>query len=68
MDGLSFSRFIYFWLCWVFVATLRLPLVGASGGYSPVSVLELLLAVASLIVELGLYGMTRVHGRSAWTQ
>ena len=50
------------------MATLRLPLVGASGGYSPVSVLELLLAVASLIAELGLYGMTRVHGRSAWTQ
>ena len=36
------------------MATLRRLLVGASGGYSPVSVLELLLAVASLIAELGL--------------
>ena len=26
--------FIYFWLCWVFVAACRLSLVAASGGYS----------------------------------
>ena len=26
--------FIYFWLCWVFVAALRLSLVAASRGYS----------------------------------
>ena len=26
--------FIYFWLCWVFVAVCRLSLVAASGGYS----------------------------------
>ena len=26
--------FIYFWLCWVFVAARRLSLVAASGGYS----------------------------------
>ena len=29
-----FNLFIYFWLCWVFVAACRLPLVAASGGYS----------------------------------
>ena len=28
------NLFIYFWLCWVFVAAHRLPLVAASGGYS----------------------------------
>ena len=26
--------FIYFWLCWVFVAAFRLSLVAVSGGYS----------------------------------
>ena len=26
--------FIYFWLCWAFVAACRLSLVAASGGYS----------------------------------
>ena len=26
--------FIYFWLCWVFIAACRLSLVAASGGYS----------------------------------
>ena len=31
---LSFFFFNYFWLCWVFVAALRLSLVAASGGYS----------------------------------
>ena len=28
------NLFIYFWLCWVFVAAHRLSLVVASGGYS----------------------------------
>ena len=28
----------FFWLCWVFVATCRLSLVAASGGYSLVEV------------------------------
>ena len=31
---LLFLKFIYFWLCWVFVATHGLSLVAASGGYS----------------------------------
>ena len=31
---LFFYKFIYFWLCWVFVAACGLSLVAASGGYS----------------------------------
>ena len=42
---LKFILFIYFWLCWVFIAVQRLCLV---------VVLGLLLAVASLIEEHGL--------------
>ena len=42
--------FIYFWLCWVFVAVRGLSLVAVSGGYSS---LWLLIVVASL-VEHGL--------------
>ena len=30
----TFILFIYFWLCWVFVAVRGLSLVVASGGYS----------------------------------
>ena len=29
-----FLKFIYFWLCWVFIAARRLSLVGVSRGYS----------------------------------
>ena len=32
---LNLILFIYFWLCWVFVAVSRLYLVAAGGGYSP---------------------------------
>ena len=42
--------FIYFWLCWVFVATLRLCLVAASRG-PLVTVRRLLVLVASLVAE-----------------
>ena len=49
----NFYLFIY-WLCWVFVATCRLSLVVASGGYSPVVVLRLLTAGASPVAEPGL--------------
>ena len=42
--------FIYFWLCWVFVAARGLSLVAASGDYS-VAVHGLLIAVASLVAE-----------------
>ena len=55
--------FIYFWLHWVFrvvlrfsVAALGLCLVMVSRGYSLVAVPRLLIVVASLMVENGLYG------------
>ena len=44
----------YFWLCWVFVASLCGPsLVAVSGGYS-LMVCGLLVAVVSLVAEHGL--------------
>ena len=45
--------FVYFWLCWVFLAACGLSLVVASGGYS-VAVRGLLIAVVSLVAEHGL--------------
>ena len=45
-----FQLFI-FWLCRVLVAVHGLSLLGESGSYSLVTVLELLVAVASLAVE-----------------
>ena len=47
---LKFFKFMCFnfWLCWVFVATLRLSLVAAVGGYSLAVAHWLLLAVVSL--------------------
>ena len=44
----------YFWLCWVFVAACGLFLVVVSRDFSLVAVHRLLLAVASLIVEIRL--------------
>ena len=41
--------FFFFWCLWVFTATCRLSLVGASGVYS-VAVHRLLVAVTSLVV------------------
>ena len=46
--------FIYFWLCWVFVAARGLSPVGASGGYSLVAVHGLRTEIASLVAEYGL--------------
>ena len=43
--------FIYFWPAWVFIASCRLPLGAASGGYSLVEVHGLLIVVASLVAE-----------------
>ena len=54
-SGVFFLRFIYFWLHWVFVAVHRLSLVAASGGYFLVAVLGLLIAVAFLVAEHGLW-------------
>ena len=50
------SIFIYFWLCWVFIAARVFSLVVASGGYSLVAMRELLIAMTS-IVQHRLWGM-----------
>ena len=47
--------FIYFWLHWVFVAARGLSLVAARGGLLFVVVRRLLIAVASLVMEHGLW-------------
>ena len=47
LPHLFFIYFIYFWLLWVFIAACRLSLV---------VVHRLLIEVASVVVELGLYG------------
>ena len=47
------SSFIYFWLCWVFIAVQGLSLVAVSGVYS-VAVHGLLIAAASLVAKHGL--------------
>ena len=46
--------FIYFSLCWVFVAACGLSLVAVIEGYSLVVVHGFLIAVASLVVGHGL--------------
>ena len=47
------SLFIYFWLCWVFIAGcwVGFSLVMAGGGYSLVAVHRLLTAAVSLVAE-----------------
>ena len=49
----KFILFIYFWLCWVFVAARGLPLVAESGGYSSLQCADFsfLLGLASLVAE-----------------
>ena len=42
---------VYFWLCWIIIATCGLSLVVASGGHSLAAMQRLLIAVASLVVE-----------------
>ena len=51
---LSFLKSIYFWLCWVFVATLGLSLVTVSEGFFLLVMHGLLIAVASLVEKHGL--------------
>ena len=43
--------YFIFWLHWVFVAFRGLSLVMESRGYSPVTMLQLLIALASLVAE-----------------
>ena len=50
-----FFKIMYFWLCWVFTASLRLSLVvERNGSYSLVVVRWLLIALASLVSQHGL--------------
>ena len=49
----TFILFIYFWLCWVFVAARGLSLVAVSGGLLFIAVRGLLVVVASLVAEHG---------------
>jgi len=46
--------FIYFWLCWVFIAAQAFLQSVASRGYSLAAVLGLLTVVPSLVEEHGL--------------
>ena len=57
--------FIYFWLCWVFVAACGLSLVMVSGGYSLVVVQRLLTGVASCwgAQALKAYGLSSCGAR-----
>ena len=55
----SFFSNIYLfipWLHWGFFAVFRLSLVAASRGHSLVTVHRLLIAVASIVAEHGLWG------------
>ena len=52
--------FVYFWLCWVLFVAHRLSLIVVSGGYSLIVVGGLLIAVACLVVEHGLWSVGSV--------
>ena len=45
------KKFVDLWLCWVFLAVLRVSLVSESGAYSPAAVCRLLNVVAPLVTE-----------------
>ena len=53
-----FILFIYFWLCWVFVAVRGLSLVVASGGYSSLQS-RALGARTSVVVTHGMWDLPR---------
>ena len=50
----KFILFIYFWLCWVFVAAHGLSLVVVSRGLLFIAVCGLLIAMTSPVAEHGL--------------
>ena len=54
---LHVSLYIYFWLCWVFVAVCGFPLVMVSGEPLPAVARGLLIVVASLDLVFGSYSM-----------
>ena len=62
--------FIYFWLCWVFVASFFSLLV-QSRGYCLVAVHRLLIAVTSVVVEHRLEGVqasaVAAHELRSWS-
>ena len=63
----KFYLFIYFWLCWVFVAARGLFSGCSEQGLLFVVVHELLIAVASLVAEHGLEARG-LHSCGTWAQ
>ena len=53
ITSISKTFYFYFWMCGVFSDVCALSLVTARGGYSPVVVNRLLLAVGFLVVKQG---------------
>ena len=51
------SLLFNFWLCWVFVAARKMSLVATSRDYSPVVMRGLLIVLASLVSEHGLWSL-----------
>ena len=59
--------FLQFWLCWVFTAACRLPLVRSSRGHSLAAARRLLIAVASRCRAQGLQWLWhRLRSCGAW--
>ena len=54
-------RCIYFWLCWVWVATHRLSPLVVSMGYFLLVMCGLLIAVVSLVAECRLWGLQQLR-------
>ena len=69
----NFFFLIFFWLCWVFIAVLRLSVVVVSRDYSLVVVHGLLVVVASLVLVGGFQQLQDPslvvlwHVASSWT-
>ena len=59
--------FIYFWLCWVFVANAGFSLVEVSRGYSLIAVHRLLIVAASLVGHR-LYRAQGLSSCGTWAQ
>ena len=64
---LFIHSFMYFWLCWVFLAAWVFSLVGASGVYSLAAVLGLLIAMTSLLGSTD-FSCTGFGGCGTWAQ
>ena len=66
-SAFKFFKNIYFWLCWVFVASHRLSLVAASRVYYLIVVHRLLIAVASLLARAWALGHVGFSGCGTWS-